>query len=362
MIRVDQLTFSELMILVFVVIELVVVVIAIVAMIIVRDRAIRREQMFSTVKRDLAALVSQMGPGAPAQVKQQAVSVLSSLTKDHARRLLTEMAELARQGQTQVFEELYVATNLAAEARSHIVARPWERLRAIREARALNDPARILERAVHDEAPDVRLSAFEALCMLGRADEAMVALPEIALDGRLNRMRATDALASARPVPEAELVGAAQAESAEVRQIAVAALGMGHVRDGLDVLIQAVLDSDAEVRIQALKGLRELGDASGLSVVLKALEDERWQVRSEAARTAGALGAAGSVDAIARLLDDDEEWVRHNAALALGKCGPAGSTALRAAAARGNHAASNALAEARLTVADAGATAHAQPA
>jgi hypothetical protein len=54
--------------------------------------------------------------------------------------------------------------------------------------------------------------------------------------------------------------------------------------------------------------------------------------------------------------------VRHNAALALSKCGPAGIAALRVAASRGNHAASNALAEARLTVVDAGTAPHGPPA
>jgi HEAT repeat protein len=342
------------MILLFVAIELVVVAVALVAMIIVRSRAVHRERVAETVKRDLAALVGQMGPGAHPRIKQQAVTVLSALTKDHARRLLTEMAEYAAAGEAQVFEELYVACNLAVEARANAAARPWERLRVIREGRALNDPARLLERLVRDPEPDVRLGAFEVLCALGRADEAVIALPEIATDGRLNRVRAIDALSTARPMPVAELVPFAHAERAETRQVAVAALGLGHARAALDVMVHAVSDPDAEVRIQALKGLRELGDASALPVVLKGLDDECWEVRSEAARTAGTLGAAGSVDAIAKLLDDDAEWVRHNAAIALSKCGPAGITALRVAASRGNHAASNALAEARLTVVDAG--------
>jgi glycosyltransferase involved in cell wall biosynthesis len=137
--------------------------------------------------------------------------------------------------------------------------------------------------------------------------------------------------------------------------------GLGRARKAFDVMVHAVSDPDAEVRIQALKGLRELGDASALPAVIKGLDDERWEVRSEAARTAGMLGAAGSVEAIAKLLDDDAEWVRHNAALALGRCGPAGTAALRVAASRGNHAASNALAEARLTVVDAGAPGHSPP-
>lgn len=360
--RLDTISFSELMIVLFVAIELLVVVVAIVAMMIVRGRAIRREEAFDSVKRELAHLVTRMGPGEDPAIEQQALAVLGSLSKDHARRLLTEMSEFAAAGEASVFEELYAKSNLAAEARANAIARPWERLRVIREARALSDPARLLAQLVRDEAPDVRLGAFEALCALGRADEALVAIPAVANDGRLNRVRAIDALSASKPVPEAALIALVTSDQAEIRQIVVAILGLARARAGLDAVVHAATDADAEVRIQALKSLREFSDASTLQVCISALKDERWEVRSEAARTCGALGQGGSAEAIARLLDDDAEWVRHNAALALTRCGPAGIAALRSAAARGKEAASNALAESRLTVADAAAVPGAAPA
>lgn len=359
----QTLTFSELMIIVFVAVELLVVVVALVAMIIVRNRAIRREHAFDAVKNSLVQLINRMGsgsangPGGDPKAYGEALAVLQTLTKDHARRLLTEMAEYAGPGETQAFEELYAGADLAPEARANAAARPWERLRAIREARALRDPAGLLSKLVRDEVPDVRLGAFEALCALGRAEEALVAIPSIAGDGRLNRMRAIDALSASRPLPEKALIGLAHFEQPEIRQIAVATMGNARIRLGLDTIVAAVTDADTEVRIQALRALREMNDSSALAACLGALQDERWEVRSEAARTCGVLGHGGAAEPLGPLLDDDAEWVRHNAALALSRCGPAGIAVLRAAAARGNTAASSALAEARLTVTDAGAAA-----
>ena len=352
----DSLTFTQLIIVIFVAIELVVVAVALVAMIWVRARAIQREQVYANARRDLLHCVQMMtGIHPNPAAKPRAVTILSSLTRDHARRLLTEMAEEAGREGAIPFEELYGAVNLGAEARANANARPWERLRAIREARALSDPARLLKGLSLDQVPDVRLGAFEALCSLGRADEAVAGLPLLADDGRLNRMRAIDALVASTPLPQAAMIELARSQSTAIRQIVVAVLGMARVREGVEVVIHAVTDVDAEVRIQAVKALREMRDASALAVVLSALDDERWEVRSEATRTAAVLGGGGAAEKIALRLDDSAEWVRHNAAIALSQCGPQGLSCLRAAAAKGNHGASNALAEARLKVADAAA-------
>ncbi len=353
--RLELLTLPELLIILFVALELVIVLVALVAMLIVRNRAISREKAFQTTRAALLDAVQRMTGAEPdPTAKSKALAALGSLSRDFARRLLTEMAELAGPTGTAAFEELYAASNLAVEARANAVARPWERLRVVREARALHDPARLLAGLVRDEVPDVRLGAFEALCALSRADEAVVAIPLLAADGRLNRVRAIDAMSAASPLPVQAMVELSNSEIADVRQIVVAVLGTARVRQAVQVVVHAVTDPDAEVRIQAVKGLREMNDASALPVCLSALQDERWEVRSEAARTCGALGGGGAAEAIAVLLDDEAEWVRHNASLALSRCGPAGIAALRSAAARGNESASSALAEARLSVTEGG--------
>jgi HEAT repeat protein len=349
------LTFTELLIIFFVAIELVVVVVALIAMTYVRRSTLRRQEAYESVKATLFQLITRIGPGGDPTAMAQALTVLSQLTKDQARRLLTELAEVSGNdgaGTDPVFAELYMGAGLASEARTNATARPWERLRAIREARALADPARLLERLVRDEVPDVRLGAFEALCSLGRAQEALVALPLIAFDGRLNRIRAIDSLSASRPFPTEDVDALAYAEHAEIRQVAVAALGQALQRTTLETIVHAVTDTNAEVRIQALKALAELREPSTLQVCLGALEDARWEVRSEAARTCGVLGQGGAAEALGRLLQDPAEWVRHNAALGLIKCGPQGVATLRAAAAKGIDSASAALAEARLAPAE----------
>ena len=349
--RLDLLTLPELLIILFVAIELVIVVVALVAMLVVRNRSISREKAFQKTRTTLLDAVQRMTGAEPdPTAKSKAMAALGGLPRDFARRLLTEMAELAGPGGSLPFEELYATANLAVEARANAVARPWERLRVIREARALHDPARLLAGLVRDEVPDVRLGAFEALCALSRADEAVSAIALLAQDGRLNRVRAIDAMSSASPLPVQSLVELSNAEMPDLRQIVVAVLGNARVRQAVQVVVHAVTDPDAEVRIQAVKGLRELNDPSALPVCLSALNDERWEVRSEAARTCAALGGGGAAEAIAVLLDDEAEWVRHNASLSLSRCGPAGIAALRSAAARGNESASSALAEARLSV------------
>ena len=346
-----MLTFSELMIMLFVVIELVVVVIALIAMSYIRSSTMRRQSAYNAVRTRLIDTIGRMGPEGDPALFQLCLAALATLSRDQQRRLLTEMAEYAGSGGTStdpIFAQLFGAAGLVGEARNNAGARPWERLRAIREARALADPAHMLDKLVRDEVPDVRLGAFEALCSLGRADEAVVALTTIAGDGRLNRMRTIDALAAARPVPTDELIALCESDRAEVRQVTIAALGQAKQRAALDAIVTAVTDADSEVRINALRALAELRDQSTLGVCLEALHDDRWEVRSEGAKACGVLAMPGGAEALGQALDDTAEWVRHNAALALVKCGPTGIAVLRQAASMGNASAQAALAEARL--------------
>lgn len=347
------LNFSELMIMLFVAVELIVVFVALGAMLWVRSSSMRRQQAYNAVRTRLIDTVGRMGGSEDdTALLQSCAAVLAGLQRDQQRRLLTELAEYAGSaGSTTdpVFAQLFTLAGLVPDARANAASRPWERLRVIREARALGDPAGLLEKLVRDDVPDVRLGAFEALCSLGRADEALVALTAVAQDGRLNRLRATDALSLARPLPADELIALVESPAAEVRQIAVAVLGQARHRTALDTLINACADVDAEVRIQALRALGELRDATGLGVILAALDDDRWEVRSEAAKAAGILALPGSAERLGKAMEDEAEWVRHNVALALVKCGQIGVATLRQAAADGNPAAQAALAEARMT-------------
>lgn len=347
----DTLSFGEFVVLVIVIIEVIIVLVTLFALIFLRRRAVTREERYDHARRDLSDAMPDLDgtPEQQAAATAKAKAVIAMLGPEHARRLLTELAEFVSIEHAAPLSRLFVDAGLVSASLAMAKARPWERLRVVREARALNDPGDVLRRLVKDPEPDVHISAFEALCALGRADEALVALRDIAKDGRLARMRAVDSLASTDPLPLTQLINLAEHGDDELRQMTVGALGRSGAREAIDTIIAALTDEYVEVRIEALRALKEMEDASALTACLAALKDEFWEVRSAAVGTCAALGGAGAAADISRLLDDSAEWVRHNASLALGRCGPAGLSALRQAAARGNENASAALAEHRLT-------------
>lgn len=350
MVNLDTLSFGEFVVLIIVVIEVVIVLITLFALVFLRRRAVTREERYDSARRELSEAMPDLegNPAQKAAATAKARAVVNRLGPEHARRLLTELAEFVSIEHAAPLSKIFVDAGLVTASLAMARARPWERLRVVREGRALNDPGDVLRKLVNDSEADVRISAFEALCALGRADEALVALREIAKDGRLARMRAVDSLASTEPLPLQQLINLAEHGDDELRQMTVGALGRSGAREAIDTIIAAVTDEYVEVRIEALRALKELEDASALTTCLAALKDEFWEVRSVAVGTCATLGGAGAAADIAPMLDDSAEWVRHNASLALGKCGPAGLAALRQAAARGNENASSALAEHRL--------------
>ena len=112
--RIELLTLSELLIILFVSIELITVLVALGAMLVVRNRAIRREKSFQNTRSTLLDAVQRMTSVEPdPTAKSKALAALGLLSRDFARRLLTEMAELAGPTGTAAFEELYAASNLA---------------------------------------------------------------------------------------------------------------------------------------------------------------------------------------------------------------------------------------------------------
>ena len=344
----DQLSLPELIVVIVVAIEVLIVVSAIVTLLVVRRRAIGREQRYDRARSELSEIIQELGGPNDADARQRAFAAVRRLGTDSARRLLTELGEFLTidlvEPLATIFNEAGLSDASAAGSRS----RPWERLRVIREARALNDPAQLLSDLIKDESPDVRLAAFEALCALGRADEALVSLRGIANEGRLVRMRAVDALAASEPFPLLQLKNLAESDSASLRLVTVGALGRAASVEAHEVVVAAVTDSDIEVRIEALRALRDMEDRAALPACIAALQDEFWEVRSAAVGTVADLGGDGAAEHLGPLLDDNAEWVRHNVSLALRRCGAAGLAVLRESAARGNDSASSALAEHRL--------------
>ncbi len=344
-----RLSFGEFVVLIIVVFEIAIIVATLLLLLVMRRRAISREESHERARKEIADELANILDANDEGLHQRMLRLIRGLPADIARRLLTELAEYVPVESVGGLRRLYLESGLAEAARASALKRPWERLRVIRESRALNDPVDQLAELIKDDSPEVRLAAFEALCGLGRSEEALVALRLIAEDGRLSRLRVVEALAIAEPFPVEALRDLAKTDRAELREVIMGAFGRAHAREALDTLIEGVTDEDVEVRIQALRSLDEIGDPAALPACLSALNDEFWEVRSAAVRTCASLGGEGAAEAIAKLLDDDAEWVRHNGALALSRCGAQGLAALRAAAARGNSNASSALAEHRLS-------------
>lgn len=346
--NVEQLSLPELIVLIVVAVEVLIVLGAISTLLVVRRRAINRERRYDRARADLSEIIQELGGPNDAEARQRAFEVVRRLGVDSARRLLTELGEFLTIDLVEPLATIFNEAGLADASESGSLKRPWERLRVIREARALNDPASLLGELIKDDSPDVRLAAFEALCALGRADEALVSLRGIANEGRLVRMRAVDALAVSDPFPLTQLVNMSDSDSASLRLVTIGALGRASSMEANDVVVSAVTDSDVEVRIEALRALKDMEDRSALPACIAALEDEFWEVRSTAVGTVADLGGDGAAEHLGPLLDDPAEWVRHNVSLALRRCGAAGLAVLREAAAQGNDSASSALAEHRL--------------
>ena len=344
----EGLSLAELIAVVIVAIEVVIVLFALSVLVVLRRNAIAKEERYDAARRRLSELIPDLEGPRSEQARAEATSVVRKLGPDNGRRLLTELSEFMTIEGAAPLAEIFIATGLAEGSIALATKRPWERLRAIREARALNDPSDMLDKLVKDRQPDVRIAAFEALCALGRSEEGLVSLPAITNDGRLVRTRAIDALAATDPLPIRQLANLSDADDALLRYVCVGALGRAGCREAIDVIINGVTDPDVEVRIEALRSLKELGDTSALPACLSALRDEFWEVRSAAVGTCAELGGEGAAADIAKLLADPAEWVRHNAGVALGRCGAAGIAQLRQAAANGNENASSALAAHRL--------------
>ena len=350
MMREWGLTFGESAALFALIVEVLIILVALIWLALMRYNTGRRESKRRRLRDALAELLPQV-IDAPndAALYDRTLKAVERVPADLARTTLTEMAEyMATDAAHFIYRRLFLDAGLANAARINASRRPWERLRVIREARALGDPADLLTKLINDDDIAVQLGAFEALGSLSRAEEALPALPKVARDGRLSRSRAIESLAAADPLPIESMRVMADDESPHVRQVIVGAFGRAHCDDAIDVMVAAVTDVDVEVRIEALRALTELEDRAALPAAIEALRDEFWEVRSRAVQCVAKLGGDAAVPHLAPLLDDSAEWVRHNCALALSRCGPSGVAALQEAAARGNDNASSALAEARL--------------
>jgi hypothetical protein len=294
------------------------------------------ERRRSAAAAALTRWFSQALLGEPAE---SPLPLFAKLSRRRARLLLAEQAERVVPQERPPLRELYLKLGLNQR---HQHPPLWEKLVAIRDARAFNDPAKDLASYLKDPLFDVRLSAFEVMIELGRVEEALAAIPQLSSESTSSRLRIIDALFNT-PLSLERLLDLMK-KPGECRRVAVALLGRTHADAAMEELVKALGDTDREVRIHALRAIRTSGNPARVEACVPLLQDPEWQVRSESVRTLASLGGERFATPIGALLRDPAEWVRHHAARALLLCGATGAGLLQTAAAEGVRAAATAVA------------------
>ena len=110
---------------------------------------------------------------------------------------------------------------------------------------------------------------------------------------------------------------------AEVRRIAVGALGYAADGGVAQALTRALADGNWIVREEAAQTLGKLRLRPAIAQLVLAMEDPYWQVRLKAARSLGQLKAAEGVEALVATLGHSISNLRKEAAIALGEIGDA---------------------------------------
>jgi HEAT repeat protein len=216
----------------------------------------------------------------------------------------------------------------------------------------IDQAAPLLDLALGDADPEVRLSAAEAAIHLRWAPATEKVLPWLTdRDTRL-KVRACQ-VAQSLPTPHAVAAlsrALSDTQDASIRSAAAEALGeqasldavpallgklddpapptriqvvraLAHLRDKRAVvpLVGKVQDSVSEVRREVARALGDLGDVRASQALLLQLRDNISEVRLEALRSLGRLRAGDAVDAIAPLAQEHTPIVRQTALEALGR-------------------------------------------
>lgn len=169
----------------------------------------------------------------------------------------------------------------------------------------------ILQRALKDASPYVRIAAAGSLLELGDSSGVKVveaaAMPPVKgakVDGVLGAMEELRAIARGK-----------------IRSTAVRALGRMAVPESLPILRRAALDSDASVRDAAAAGLARLGDSTALERLSKALTDDDPAVRAKAVEALSEAATPAVVALVKPLAEDPVYQVRAAVMEALGGSG-----------------------------------------
>lgn len=99
--------------------------------------------------------------------------------------------------------------------------------------------------------------------------------------------------------------------------------GLGAIGDvgAVDVLVEALRDSDHGVRRRAAQALVRIGTGA-VDALIVTLKSHDWELRGQAAEVLGAIGDSRAVHSLVAALGDSDMGVRWCAIEALGKIGP----------------------------------------
>ena len=257
-----------------------------------------------------------------------------------APELVAPLVELMNDQEVEVRRMAAFALGLAAsplavdrllaslkDADGQVRARSAEALGRIGDARAAGPIARLVVEAlpktidrmtVRGDDPgdpaaqwsEQRLALF-ALARLKDVAAARMAL----LDGTRPRFDwwAATWVAMRLESPELRPVLVAAAASDEPQQRALAARGLGALRDAsaVEILLPLARDPDESVRLQALRALGALGDARGRAPATAALDAPSDVVRREALRTLARLPGERSLgERLVREVSSRDPWIR----------------------------------------------------
>lgn len=107
-------------------------------------------------------------------------------------------------------------------------------------------------------------------------------------------------------------------DNANLRIIAIHALGNSDCKSSIETLISMLEDLDKEVRATTVKALKQLGDARAIDPLIASLQDPDSLVRGRAAYALGSFKDEKIIGALLPLLGDEDPFVIGMAATVLG--------------------------------------------
>jgi len=117
------------------------------------------------------------------------------------------------------------------------------------------------------------------------------------------------------------LINALKDSEAAVRSAAINGLARMGDRQAVTGLLPLLKDRNRNVRVAAVSALGQLADAAAIKPLMALANDVEWEVRAVLAEALGRFGDRNALPAVLSLVKDSDQEVRQNAVEALGRLG-----------------------------------------